>query len=146
MCVAAVNGKTSMCNSIKQPFNLWHSECAALISSSPASCTLKVNFINCCLISGGGRQSKALNLISNTRCFGNLIFPFRSLTAIRIDAPRCASAFRSHNWVTQQMEMETELEAEAQQLRQRAAQMPWAMRVPAPAPVASALPPYKEEE
>lgn len=48
------------------------------------------------------------------------------------------------------MEMETELEAEAlevgqaQQLRQRAAQMPWAMRVPAPAPVASALPPYKE--
>lgn len=79
--------------------------------------------------------------------------PFRSLTAIRIDAPRCASAFRSHNWVTQQMEMETELEAEAealevgqaQQLRQRAAQMPWAMRVPAPAPAASALPPYKEE-
>lgn len=56
------------------------------------------------------------------------------------------------------MEMETELEAEAlvvgqvgqaQQLRQRAAQMLSATRVPAPAPVASALPPYiatKEQE
>lgn len=126
-------------------------------SASPALFTWKVNFINCCP-SFGGRQSKALNLISNTRCFSIqshlttcTLLPFCSLTAIRIDAPRCASAFRSHNWVTQQMEMETELEAEAlvvgqvgqaQQLPQRAAQVLSATRVPAPAPVASVLPPY----
>lgn len=73
-----------------------------------------------------------------------LLCLFAPFTAIQIDAPRYASAFRSHNWVMQQMEMETELEAsgEAQQLRQRAAQMLWATRAPAPAPAASALPPY----
>lgn len=104
-------------------------------SASPASFTLIVNFTNCCLVQGKAIKSLKSyiknSLLQNTISSYNAA-PFRSLTAIRIDAPRCASAFRSHNWVTQQMEMEKELEAaalvvgqvgEAQQLRQRAAQM-----------------------